>query len=73
MHMPYTLDWDGEHVPEELKELPPGRYVLTEVDQTVPLSAEEESGLREAFAASRAGQGRSLAEIRAALDRILPK
>ena len=32
MHMPHTLDWDGEHLPEQLKRLPPGRYVLIEAD-----------------------------------------
>jgi len=29
MDVPRKLDWDGKHLPEELKRLPPGRYVLT--------------------------------------------
>ncbi len=48
MHMPHTLDWDGEHLPEQLKRLPPGRYVLIEADASeVRLSREEETGLIE--------------------------
>jgi hypothetical protein len=73
MYMPCTVDWDGEHLPEQLKELPPGRYVLTEVDEAVTLSNEEEDGLRDALRAVGAGQGRSLAEVRGAVERILPK
>lgn len=74
MHMPYTLDWDGEHVPEQLKRLPPGRYVLIEADaDDVSLSNEEETGLIEALEAARAGQTRTLDEVRARVADFLSK
>jgi hypothetical protein len=69
----YTVDWDGEHLPGQLKQLPPGRYVLTGVDETVTLSNEEENGFRDALGAVRAGQGRSLVDVRGTLERILPR
>jgi hypothetical protein len=71
MNMPHTLDWDGEHLPEELKQLPPGRYVLIEVDASPSLSSDEESGLREALSAARAGEGRTLAEVRSPVQQTL--
>ena len=74
MHMPHTLDWDGEHLPEQLKRLPPGRYVLIEADASeVRLSREEETGLIEALEAARAGQGRTLDEVRARVADFLSK
>ena len=73
MNMPHTLDWDGEHLPEALKQLPPGRYVLVEVDAAPSLSAEEENGLREALSAVQAGEGRTLAEVRSRVQRTLSK
>jgi hypothetical protein len=73
MNMPHTLDWDGEHVPEALKQLPPGRYVLVEVDAALSLSAEEENGLREALSTAEAGEGRTLAEVRSRVRQTLSK
>lgn len=58
-----VIDWDGEHVPEALKNEPPGRYVLQSVDEEVPLTEEEDRGLRQALDQLDAGQGRSLADV----------
>ena len=49
------IDWDGSHVPDELRHLPPGRYVVEPV--TAPLTPQEEQGIVEAMAALDAGQG----------------
>ena len=27
-----VIDWDGSHIPEALRELPPGRYAVEPVD-----------------------------------------
>ena len=40
-----VVEWNGRDVPEELRELPAGRYVLARVDEAVALSPEEEAGL----------------------------
>jgi hypothetical protein len=40
-----VVEWNGRDVPEELRELPAGRYVLAPVDEAVALSDEEEAGL----------------------------
>ena len=40
-----VVEWNGRDVPEQLRELPAGRYVLARVDEAVALSPEEEAGL----------------------------
>jgi len=45
MAKPVVVEWNGHDVPEELRELPAGRYVLAPVDEAVTLSDEEERGL----------------------------
>lgn len=37
------IEWDGQHVPDELQHLPPGRYVLQAAEDA--LTAEEKVGL----------------------------
>jgi hypothetical protein len=66
--MAHVVDWDGEHVPAELRSLPPGRYLVERLDEAVALTPEEEEGIREAMASLEAGHGRSL---EAARDSIL--
>lgn len=60
---PRTIVWDGEHVPEAMKAMPPGRYVLQPADDDATLTQQEESGIREALDQIDAGQGRSLREV----------
>lgn len=57
-----VIEWDGEHLPEALKNAAPGRYAL-EALADVPLSDDEDAGLRAALDQLDAGQGRSLAEV----------
>ncbi|MFZ5469230.1 MAG: hypothetical protein ACOZIN_07290 [Myxococcota bacterium] len=66
--MSRVIDWDGKNVPDEMRSLPPGRYVVDPIDETIPLTADEEEGIRQAMASLGAGQGRSLEEVR---DRVL--
>jgi hypothetical protein len=40
-----VVEWNGQDVPEQLRTLPAGRYVVAPVDESVTLSDEEESGL----------------------------
>lgn len=57
------IDWDGEHLPEELRSVPPGRYVLEVVEGEEPLTPEADQGLRDALDQLDAGQGLSLADV----------
>lgn len=57
------IEWDGEHLPEELRSVPPGRYLLEVVDGGESLTPEAEQGLRDALDQSDAGQGLSLADV----------
>jgi len=42
-----VIEWDGTHLPKELQELPPGRYVLTVPDDDGgELSADEDAAVR---------------------------
>ena len=52
------IDWDGKTVPEELRQLPPGRYVLDTVqdmDGLNDLTPEEEAGIEHALDEAAAG------------------
>jgi hypothetical protein len=62
--MAHAVDWDGEHVPEEMRSLPPGRYLVQPLDEAVALTPEEEEGIRRALASVDAGRGRSLEAVR---------
>jgi len=60
---PKVIDWDGSHVPEELRSLPPGRYAIEPVDQLGPLSDEEERGILAGLAELDSGRGIPLADV----------
>lgn len=64
------IEWDGSHLPDELRGLPPGRYVVEPV--TAPLTRQEEEGLLEAIAALDAGQGVSFDEAMSELEGDAP-
>jgi hypothetical protein len=70
---PKVIDWDGSHVPDELRGLPPGRYAIEPVDQLGPLSEEEERGILAGLAELDSRGGIPLAdvvrEIRSGLSR----
>jgi broad specificity phosphatase PhoE len=50
-----VLEWNGRDLPEQLRELPAGRYVHLPFDELVELSPEEEAGLLSALERARAG------------------
>lgn len=66
--MARVLEWDGENIPDGMRSLPPGRYVVEPIDEALTLTSEEEEGVRQAMASLEGGQGRSLEEAR---ERIL--
>jgi len=63
--MAIVVNWNGVDVPEELKDLKKGRYVLLPMDEAPELTEEQESGLEAALASVRAGKSVSLDEARA--------
>ena len=71
--MARVLHWNGKDTPEELRDLPAGRYVVQSLDEVVELTEEEEEGLQRALASLRAGKGRTLDDIRAAIDASLDR
>ena len=71
--MDVVVDWNGVDMPEGLRELPKGRYVVVAVDEAAELSAEEEAGLEAALASLREGRGVSLDEARARVSSRLDR
>jgi len=57
-----VIHWDGTHVPEELRKLPPGRYAIESVEQVPSLTDEEEQGIAAALTQLDAGKGIPLAD-----------
>jgi hypothetical protein len=57
------IDWDGTHVPKELQELPPGRYLVSDPYwDDDEMTEEEEAGILLAIDEIEAGQGMPLEE-----------
>lgn len=69
--MARVLHWNGKDLPEELRDLPAGRYVLEQADEGPELSDEEEEGLRRALASIEGGRGSSVDQVRRTIDSIL--
>jgi methionine salvage enolase-phosphatase E1 len=65
-----VLDWNGVDVPDELRELPKGRYVVVALDDAPELDAAQEAGLEAALAAVRDGRGVPLEDAR---DRVMAR
>ena len=65
--MTVVLNFDGKRLPDEMKSLPSGRYVLQSVDEVGPLSAEEEAGLEEAALSLDRGEVFTAEELRVEL------
>lgn len=54
------IEWDGTNVPEELRQLPPGRYVVDAVENIediADLTEEEDAGIQLAIDQIDAGLG----------------
>ena len=60
---PKIIKWDGSHLPQELQDLPPGRYAIEPIDFTGSLTTEEEEGILEGLKDLDAGKGILLADI----------
>ena len=58
------MSWNGDDLPDELRDLPAGRYVVTPVDEARELSAEEDAGLQQAMSSLRAGEGLDHEDVR---------
>jgi len=69
--MSVLLNWDGKELPEELRKLPSGRYVVESVDRVLDLTPEEDAGLEEAGRCLDAGKGLDLDEVKKRLEGIL--
>jgi hypothetical protein len=67
----HVLHWNGKDLPEELRELPAGTYIVEAVDKAPTLTHEEERGLAEALGSLRAGKGRTIDEVRNTIGSIL--
>ncbi len=66
-----VLHWNGKDVPEELRELPAGTYVVEAGDSAPTLTPDEDRGLAEALESLRAGEGRTLDQFRQTIDSIV--
>lgn len=68
-----VIDWNGSDVPETLRALPAGRYIVEPIDEAPLLSREEEEGLIVALESLRSGRGLEHAHVKARiLKRIQP-
>jgi hypothetical protein len=43
--MPTIVRWNGTDLPEELRKLPAGRYIVEPVDDVPPLTLDDDAGL----------------------------
>jgi hypothetical protein len=66
------ITWDGQQVPPELRELPPGQYALEPVDDAA-LTPEEDAGLEEGIASLTRGEGRPADEVAERLRLLVAK
>ena len=60
---PKVIKWDGSHIPEELRSLPPGQYAIESVDQVGTLTEEEEAGILAGLIELDAGKGVPLSDV----------
>lgn len=67
------LKWNGRDLPDELRELPPGRYLVEPVDRAPELTPEQEGDLDAAIREADEGQGVSLDEARRRIDSALKR
>lgn len=70
--MSIIIEWDGDGVPEQMKELPKGRYVLVPAN-ALPLTEEEDAGIRAALDSVDAGRVKPADEVRRRLEALLER
>ena len=71
--MSVVVKWNGNDLPEELRALPAGRYVIEPVDELPPLTPDEDAGIQTACDALRRGEGVDSAEVQRRLDAALER
>jgi hypothetical protein len=71
--MSRVLKWNGKDLPQELRSMPAGRYVVEPVDEVPELTREEEEGLVEALDSIDRGEGESEQEVRQAISKALKR
>jgi hypothetical protein len=59
-----VIHWNGGDLPEELRDLPAGTYVVQRADELTELTAEEEEGLAAALESLNAGHGVDHEDVR---------
>ena len=69
---PTVIEWDGNRLPEELRDLPPGRYVLEPIDERPAVTPEEESGILAALDQLDAGRGVPILDVVREIRRAEP-
>ncbi len=62
------IEWNGEDLPEQLRRLPAGKYVLQPTGEPPELTPEQEEGLRQAMRSVREGRTISAEESRRRLE-----
>ena len=66
------ITWNGKDVPPELRELPPGRYLVEAAEEQVPeLSADKEKGIETALESYRQGRVVDAERAREIIDAAL--
>lgn len=60
---PKVIEWDGSHLPKELRELPPGRYAIEPMEPPETLSEDEEQGVLAGLQGLDAGRGIPLVDV----------
>lgn len=71
--MSRVVRWNGRDVPDELRELPPGRYVVESIDRAPALTPDQEDDLIAAIREADEGQGVGLDEARQRIDSTLKR
>jgi hypothetical protein len=66
--MATVVRWNGKELPEELRSLPAGRYVVEPIDDLPPLTPEEEAGIEAALDSLRRGEGVEASDARRRID-----
>ncbi|MGH7894362.1 MAG: hypothetical protein ACREQL_06815 [Candidatus Binatia bacterium] len=61
--MPTIVRWNGADLPEELRQLPAGRYIVEPVDNVPPLTPEEDAGIQLALDTLEPGGGVDDADV----------
>jgi hypothetical protein len=70
--MSIVIEWDGRDLPEQMRQLPKGRYVVVPVDE-VSLTEEQDAGLRAALDSADAGRTRLAEDVRQRLESMLSR